>query len=35
VNTPIAKKVSSLGLNLPTYENLKGIAEIKDIFSNV
>ena len=35
VNTPVAKKVSSLGLNLPTYENLKGIAEIKDILSNV
>lgn len=33
--TPVAKKISSLGLNLPTYESLKSIVEINSIFSNV
>jgi perosamine synthetase len=34
-NTVIAKKISSLGLNLPTYESLKSIDEIKNILLGV
>ncbi len=31
--TPVAKKLSKQGLNLPTYESLKSIAELKNIIS--
>jgi len=33
-STPVTKKIASLGLNLPTYESLKSIAEIDSILSN-
>jgi len=33
-STPVTKKIASLGLNLPTYESLKSIAEINSVFSN-
>jgi perosamine synthetase len=33
-STPVTKKIASLGLNLPTYESLKSIAEINSTFSN-
>ena len=34
-STPVAKKISTLGLNLPTYESLKSIAEIETILNGV
>ena len=34
-SSPIANKIASSGLNLPTYESLKSIAEIGRIFSNI
>ncbi len=33
--TPVSHKLSSCGLNLPTYESLKSIDEIREILSNV
>ncbi len=32
--TPVAHKISRIGFNLPTYESLKSIDEIRDIFKN-
>ena len=34
-SNPIANKIASSGLNLPTYESLKSIVEIRRILSNV
>jgi perosamine synthetase len=33
--TPIAKKISSRGINLPTYESLKSLEEIEEILYNI
>ncbi|WP_419771207.1 MAG: aminotransferase class I/II-fold pyridoxal phosphate-dependent enzyme [Candidatus Marinarcus sp.] len=33
--TPITHKISKVGINLPTYESLKSIEEIKEILKNV
>ncbi len=35
VDTPITKKLSKKGINLPTYESLKSIAKIKSNLANV
>jgi perosamine synthetase len=34
-STPVSKKISTLGLSLPTYESLKSIVEIKNILTGV
>jgi perosamine synthetase len=34
-STLVAKKVASLGLNLPTYESLKSVSEVTKILTNV
>ena len=34
-DTPIARKISTIGLNLPTYESLKSITKIDNILSDV
>jgi len=35
VSTPIAKMLSKRGINLPTYESLKSINEIRDILKGI
>ena len=35
LKTPISKEVSKIGLNLPTYESLKSIKQIKEIVSDI
>ena len=35
LKTPISEKISKRGLNLPTYESLKSVEQIKEILNNI
>ena len=34
-DTPVAHRLSKMGLNLPTYESLKDVNEIREILTDV